>query len=94
MPSLDRDSVESSLVKKGFIESGGDHRYFKLMHDGRYTGICTKTSRGSGHRIIQEGLVSQMAKQLKLRTKEFVELVECSLSGDGYIALLRDGGEL
>lgn len=88
MPSLERDAVESSLVRKGFVESGGDHRFFKLMHEGRYTGICTKTSRGSSYKVLNVGLVSQIAKQLKLTTKEFVELVECPLTAEAYIDLL------
>jgi hypothetical protein len=95
MPSLKRDDVESSLSKKGFVkEPGKDHRYFRLLHEGKETGIYTKTSHGTGYKVLGDGLVSSMAKQLKLQTKEFVELVDCSLSHADYLALLSKKGEL
>jgi hypothetical protein len=93
MPSLERDAVESSLKKKGFVVEERDHRYFRLMHDGRYTGIFTKTSRESNHKRLDSGLVNMMAKQLELRSKEFVSLVECPLTQAAYIELLRERGE-
>jgi hypothetical protein len=95
MPSLKRDDVESSLARKGFTEEAGkDHRYFRLLHQGKDTGIYTKTSRGTGYKALGDGLVSSMAKQLKLQTKEFVQLVDCSLSAEDYLALLAKKGEL
>jgi predicted RNA binding protein YcfA (HicA-like mRNA interferase family) len=95
MPSLERDDVEASLAKKGFAkETNKDHRYFRLLHGGRVTGIYTKTSHGSGHKTLSDGLVSRMAKQLNLQTKEFVQLVDCSLSAEDYLALLARKGEL
>jgi hypothetical protein len=95
MPSLKRDDVESSLSKKGFAEQPGrDHRYFRLLYDGKDTGIYTKTSRGTGYKSLGDGLVSSMAKQLKLRTGEFVRLVDCSMTEAEYLALLAEKGEL
>jgi len=96
VPSLERDDIESSLRKKGFLEEdGGDHRSFRLMYQGKYTGIFTKTSRGSKkYKTLSSDLVSKMALQLKLTTKEFASLVECSMSGDQYVALLEEREEL
>ena len=95
MPSLERDDVESSLTKKGFKrESGGDHRYFTLMVNDKYTGIATKTSHGSKkYRTLGNDLVKQMASQIKLTTPEFVKLVDCTMSGEAYLALLQERGE-
>lgn len=60
MPSLKRDEVEAGLSKRGFIEeTGKDHRYFRLLHDGKATGIYTKTSRGTGYKALGDGLVFQ-----------------------------------
>lgn len=96
MPTLERDDVVDSLCKKGFSEQdGGDHRYFRLLQDGKDTGIFTMVSRGGRkYRTLGNDLVSKMAKQLKLQTKEFVQLVECTMTGDAYVALLREKKEL
>ncbi len=96
MPTLERDDVVSSLCKKGFTEqAGGDHRYFRLILDGKDTGIFTMTSRGGKkYRTLGNDLVSSMAKQLKLPTKEFVKLVDCTMTGAEYLALLAEKGEL
>ncbi len=94
MPSLPRDDVEASLKKKGFNQEEGDHRFYKLIVGGKYTGICTKTSRGKEYKSLGDNLVSQMARQLRLTTKEFVSLVDCTLSGPAYVELLREHGEL
>lgn len=94
MPSLKRDDVESSLAKKGFVKvTDKDHRYFRLYYEGKYTGIYTKTSHGSGYKQLGDNLVSSMAKQLKLQTREFAELVDCTLSQAEYLALLASRGE-
>jgi hypothetical protein len=94
MPSLERDDVETSLKKKGFLEEDGDHRFYKLMVEGKYTGIMTKTSRGKKYKTLSDDLVSLMARQLKLTKKQFVDLVNCPLTLDEYVALLRRSGEL
>lgn len=95
MPSLERDDVESSLSKKGFREqAGGDHRYFRLFYGDKDTGIYTKTSRGTGYKSLGNDLVSKMAKQLKLRTGDFVRLIDCSMTYEGYVAPLLEKGEL
>ena len=96
MPTLERDDVVDSLCKKGFSEQdGGDHRYFRLMQGGKDTGIFTMVSLGGRkYRTLGNDLVSKMAKQLKLQTKEFVQLVDCTLTGEQYVALLTDRKEL
>lgn len=94
MPSLKRDDVEASLKRKGFAEEERDHRFYKLVVGGKYTGIFTKTSRGKSHKTLTNILVNQMAKQVKLTTQEFVGLVDCSLSEAQYVDLLRQRDEL
>jgi predicted RNA binding protein YcfA (HicA-like mRNA interferase family) len=94
MPSLERDDIESSLLKKGFTAEEGDHRFFKLVAAGKYTGIYTKTSRGKKYKTLSSELVSKMASQLELTTKEFVSLVDCSLSGEEYLRLLEERDKL
>jgi hypothetical protein len=35
-----------------------------------------------------------MAKQLKLSRKQFDDLVDCPLNGEGYLEILREGGHI
>lgn len=95
MTSLPRAEVEASLCRKGFEESrDGDHRYFKLMCDGKYTGIQTKTSHGTKYKDLGAPLVAAMARQIKLGKSEFLDFVQCSLSQKRYFEILRKKGEL
>lgn len=93
MAALERTDVVASLLKKGFEEGPGDHDYLKLIVGGRYTGIYTKVSRGSKYRTLGDALVGQMARQVKLKKAEFVDLVGCAISGEQYLAILRRQGE-
>jgi hypothetical protein len=95
MPALARDVVEAGLLKKGFVleDSGKDHRYYKLHLNGKYTGIVTKVSRGSGYKSLGNDLVSMMARQVKLKTAEFCDLVQCPMSAEKYVETLRERGE-
>lgn len=93
MPALERDDVEASLRQKGFEQEENDHKFFKLMVGGQYTGIYTKTSRGKKYKTLGNDLVGKMARQLRLTTGQFVELVECSISYEQYVVLLRELGE-
>lgn len=95
MPSLERDDIEAGLKKKGFVEAdtGRDHRFYKLYVAGKYTGIQTKTSRGTKYKTISTGLVAHMARELKLTSKQFQDLIRCPLSFEGYVELLGQSGE-
>lgn len=78
-----QDDVEKSLLKKGFLPSGGDHNFFFYRSKaGKKTIVRTKTSHGG--KEIDDNLLSQMAKQCKLTNKDFGLLVDCPLSRDDY----------
>jgi len=91
MPRDARD-VASSLASKGFRERPGHHRFFHLHVAGKKTRIWTKTSHGC--REIHDGLLSAMARQLRLAKREFHDLLECPLSAEEYVRKLRDRGEV
>lgn len=86
--------MESALKKKGFVLEPGDHRYYTLFVDGQRTHIMTFVSRGTGHKQIGSPLIAEMAKQMKLSKKEFLEFVECRLSHASLVAKLRELGEI
>jgi hypothetical protein len=72
---LERSAVAAALTFKGFKPIEGDHTFFIYYSEsGKKSPVRTRTSHGSGYKDISDGLVSQMAKQCKLTTKEFKDL--------------------
>jgi hypothetical protein len=83
----------SALRKKGFEENkDSDHVRYHLVFDGVRTGISTYMSHGE--RELAQFHESMMAKQLKVTKREFLNLIECPLSREGYLALLRERDEI
>jgi hypothetical protein len=90
---LERNTVATALTSKGFKLAEGDHTFFIYYSEaGKKSPVRTKMSHGSGHKDIADNLVSQMAKQCRLTTKEFKDLVACPLSRREYEAKLVEGG--
>ncbi len=90
---IDRKIIESSLRKKGFIEEGGDHKYFYHEVNGKRTGSYTFISRGSGYKTYGDTLLKRMCVQLRLNTLTQVKrLLECPMDMDEYNSILRKKG--
>ena len=90
---LARREVEAALRKKGFEPVGGDHTFFIYYSaSGKKSSVRTKTSRGTGHRDIADGLVSKMARDCRITTGEFRDLVACPLSRETYEGRLLEQG--
>lgn len=88
--SLNRRKVKATLEDKGFRKRERDHTFFiYFTENGEKTPVLTKMSHGSNHREISDEFVSRMAKQCKLTTKEFTQLVECPLSREEYEEKLK-----
>lgn len=86
-----RRIIIQNLKSKGFIEERDrDHIVLKFFNDGVYAGIRTKLSHGSKSAEIDEELISRMAKQCKVTKKQFVGLVECTVSQADYLAMVSD----
>lgn len=89
-----KHNVETSLMGKGFnCSRATDHNYF-IYHtlDGRKTPIKTKTSFGHKPKDIAGDLLRAMARQCKISTDQFLQLIDCPLSRQDYEDLLnRDG---
>lgn len=91
MSQVARRDIEAALTKKGFtLDSSGDHDYYYLTVNGAKTGIYTKLSRGTRYREIQSPLVAKIAEQIGLSKTEFMNFVNCTLSGAQHRALLVD----
>lgn len=86
-----RKTVMASLEKKGFAVSEGDHSYF-IYHTqaGKKTIVKTKVSHSG--KDLPKSLMAMMAKQCKLTTSDFHNLVDCPLSREEYEGKLAEQG--
>lgn len=90
---LERTKIETGLLNKGFVKDNSDHRIFRLIVDGRITGIKTWTSHGSKYKDYGNDLLDLMKKELRLDTKsQLVRLIDCPLNYQDYISYLRAKG--
>ena len=94
MPRRKRD-IESALAAKGFVHIEGDHHFFIYVTlAGKKTRARTKTSHTAKMKDVPDNLLSQMAKQCKLTKSQFLDLVDCPLTRQGYETALAARGEL
>lgn len=96
MASIKSHKVASSLKKKGFLEQSWrkGHTFYHFMYLGKEYPIETHMSRGSHGEEIHDKLIKAMAEQLFLTRKEFEDLVECPLSKEMYVEILKKQGKL
>jgi hypothetical protein len=88
MPVLKTRHVDRALVKKLGFEKSETHRHvYRLWLGGK---LVARTYISHGGRELSSYHVSQMAKQVQLRTGEFVDAVNCPLSQQDYYHILRE----
>jgi predicted deacetylase len=75
------------LGKLGFEKTETHHHVYRLWLDGV---LVARTYISHGGRELSRYHVSQMAKQVHLRTSEFVDAIHCPLSRENYERLLRE----
>ncbi len=88
---LDSGKARKALNKKGFTERSGDHIYFEYFHNNKLI-LHTKISHNG--QDINNYLIGQMKNQCKLEKDEFLALINCTLSKEGYEKKLQDQGLL
>lgn len=86
---------KSALEEKGFrLERVTRHSIYYLWVEGIKTHIYTMVSHGSSEDI-KGNLLSKYKRQLLLNsTQELVNFVECPLTYEGYVDLLKRKGEI
>lgn len=92
---VDRDEIEASLPKKGFVKDDRKkgHRYFYHEYKGKRTGPFAYTSHGSGYKVYGDPLLKRMKAELRLDTvRQVADLVECPMTQDAYEAILKGKG--
>lgn len=86
----DRTDIEAALQKKGFLKENKDHHYYTFYSENKKTAIFTKISYGSEYKTYGQTLLSKMSKQLKLSNKELLDLIDCDISGERYLEILKN----
>jgi predicted RNA binding protein YcfA (HicA-like mRNA interferase family) len=80
--------MKAALSKKGFREAKSHHSFFILYIGEKKTTIRTKFSHGVSE--YGEDLLQKIAKQLKLSRKLLDDLLDCPLSYEDYIQILKE----
>lgn len=93
MTSRKSREIKESLENKGFSMSNADHKKYILFVKGTKTSVWTKVSHGSKSDI-GDPLLSMMARQLRLRKNQFLDLIDCPMSHDDYLIILHDNGHI
>ena len=88
MPALERRDVLRNLTRKGFQDDGRTAHTVLVHRDpaGQKTGVATLVSRGTRYKTLTSALVATMAKQCRLTTSQFVQLVGCTMTRDQFDA--------
>ncbi|WP_342508893.1 hypothetical protein [Sporosarcina sp. FSL K6-2383] len=80
--------IRSSLEKKGFSLKETHHFMYTLYVDGKKTSIRTRLSHGL--KEYDDHLLGQMSKQLAVTKEELLDLIDCPMSYESYVELLRN----
>lgn len=86
--------VQRALEKKGFQKKeGGRHTKYILYVEGKKTRIITVFSRSRDKKELGNDLLRRIKKQLHLEENEmFQDFVECPLTYEDYLSVLRQNG--
>jgi hypothetical protein len=92
---LEKRKAYSSLKRKGFVDAenrSDDHKYLEYYVDGRLI-LYTKVSHGGGKNL-DSYLIRQMSSQCKLTKDQLANLVNCPMSKDEYLNIIKGNGAL
>lgn len=95
MSQVPRDTIESTLPKKGFVldSSKPSHKYVMHEYNGKRTGAYAYTSHGSSYKTYGDELLKRMKVELRLESlKEIRDLLLCPMDADAYNNKLVEKG--
>lgn len=84
--------MRSALLAKGFEQEQTHHIVFRLVVNGKKTGIRTRLSHGA--REYGDSLLAAVARDMALRKAELDAFIQCPMSHDDYVQLLLKQGAL
>ena len=88
MATRKAQEIKEGLTKKGFVAVQRDHTYLFFSVAGRKSGIHTKISHGIKEYGVN--LLSFVAKELKLSPKQLADLLDCPMSYEDYLTVLKE----
>ena len=80
--------IKEGLTKKGFITVQRDHTYLFFSVGGRKYSIHTKISHGN--KEYGDNILSLVARQLHITTKQLDDLLDCPMSYEDYLSMLQE----
>ena len=80
--------IKEGLTKKGFIAVQRDHPYLFFSVEGRKSGVHTKISHGN--KEYGDNILSLVARQLHITTKQLDDLLDCPMSYEDYLSMLQE----
>jgi len=87
MSTLKVRQVDKALITKlGFERRDSHHRIYRLYLDGR---LVAHTVISHGQRELTSYHIGQMAKQMRLSRREFLDAIQCPLDREAYHTLIR-----
>ncbi len=89
---MDYRDLRASLLTKGetIEDRSGAHAFYFMEVDGRRY-RATKVSHGARGQISDE-LLSAIAKEMRLKTGELKDFVQCSVSREDWLSRRRERG--
>jgi trans-2-enoyl-CoA reductase len=91
---VDRSVLVAVLEAKGFKVREGDHSFYSLYVDGKKTSVFTKISHGSSYKVYSDSLLGFVKKQMSLTSEELRQYIECTISYDMYVQILKEKGRI
>ena len=90
----DKADVIAGLKRKGFQDGKSSHHKYYVYKtlDGKISKVFTYV--GHSGKDLSDYLLSQMARQCKVKREDFLKLIDCPLSQRQYEALIRENGIL
>jgi hypothetical protein len=84
----------AALRKKGFrCDRSGKHIWYYFRDsNGEDSDVKVMMSHGMAGSSLSADLLSRMARQLHLSTRQFLALIDCPLDEAGYRAILEELG--
>ena len=90
MVSRSSRDIERALLRKGFRARDSHHRQFMLYEGEMPRPVFTYLSHGP--KEYGDNLLSLVARQLNLSKADLLDFIDCRLSREGYLAMLREKG--
>ncbi len=87
MSTLKARQADKALINKlGFERHDSHHRIYRLYLDDQ---LVARTFISHGQRELTSYHIGQMAKQMRLSRREFLDAVKCPLDRETYHTLIR-----